>query len=196
MADTRHLSTLEHGAYMLLIMHYWQAGSLPNDEARLSRIAGLTSKEWKYSRNTLYAFFEEGWRHRRVKDELVKAEELSSAGRIGGLASGVARRAKQTIIERPLNGSGNDPPTKGQPLPSHSPSQLPKINLSCENGEAKGWTPPRHGATSTNAKRVYIEKRSTEWEAYAGDYRSVHFRDPEPNKHGGKWFKTLGEGHQ
>ena len=40
LADTSHLSTLEHGAYLLLIMNYWQRGeSLPCGDMQLARIA-------------------------------------------------------------------------------------------------------------------------------------------------------------
>ena len=32
LADASHLSTLQHGAYLLLIMNYWQRGEpLPNE---------------------------------------------------------------------------------------------------------------------------------------------------------------------
>ena len=39
--DTRDLNTLQHGAYLLLIMHYWQHDVLPADDARLAAIAGV-----------------------------------------------------------------------------------------------------------------------------------------------------------
>ena len=65
------------------------------------------------------------------------------------------------------------------------------IGLKNGNGEAKGWTPPRHGATGKG--RIYLHTGTPEWEAYAEDFRSTTLHDPEPNRHGGKWFKLLGE---
>ena len=35
MADTGHLSTAEHGCYLLLIMHYWENGSIPIEDDKL-----------------------------------------------------------------------------------------------------------------------------------------------------------------
>lgn len=189
-SDTAHLSATEHGAYLLLIMHYWQAGSLPVDEQQLMRISCTTPKEWTRIRATIAAFFEDGWKHLRIEFELTQAARLSAAGKAGGEASAKARRTKEpTVIERLRNDLGNDPPTNGQALPSHSPSPSKKdIFLS---GEPKGWTPPKHGAIGKG--RVYIEAATDDWKAYAEDYRAIHQREPVPNSHGGKWFKTLGE---
>lgn len=194
LADTRHLSTEEHGAYLLLILHYWRTGGLPNDDARLARIAGLTPEAWQSSREVMASFFDGEWRHKRVDFELAEAERLSKAGRAGGLASGKAR-ANRTIPEQPLNGSANDLATIGQAPQSPSQSHLQSKSSFSGIGEVKrkGWTPPRHGATSTAKGRVYIETGSPDWQAYAEDYRAVQGHDPVPNRHGGKWFKTLGE---
>lgn len=78
LADTGHLSAAEHGAYMLLIMHYWTNGGLPDDERRLARIARMSEDEWRAARDELASFFQDGWRHARIDAELAKSEEISS----------------------------------------------------------------------------------------------------------------------
>lgn len=75
-ADTDHLTATEHGAYLLLIMKYWRDGGLPDDEGMIRRYAKLTSEQWAESRGILAAFFENGWRHKRIDAELAKAEEI------------------------------------------------------------------------------------------------------------------------
>lgn len=47
MADTAHLSRAEHGAYWLLIMHYWRQGELPADDRELATISKSTLAQWK-----------------------------------------------------------------------------------------------------------------------------------------------------
>lgn len=78
LSNTRHLTTVEHGAYILLILHYWENGELPPDEKRIKRITGLTNPQWCRSRNTLAAFFEHpGWKHGRIEMELQKCKKMS-----------------------------------------------------------------------------------------------------------------------
>lgn len=104
--DTGHLSTAEHGAYMLLLMHYWSTGvALPGDEKRLARITKSTPQQWAESREVLLDFFElrDGrYFHKRVEHELQRAakiyEDRSNAG-----AKGAANRWRK---HSKANGSG------------------------------------------------------------------------------------------
>jgi uncharacterized protein YdaU (DUF1376 family) len=93
--DTRDLNTLQHGAYLLLIMHYWQHNALPSDEARLAAIAGLSVAQWRRIREPVQAKFAEGWKHKRIEAELEKTDrafmQRRLAGRNGGIKSGIAR---------------------------------------------------------------------------------------------------------
>lgn len=59
LADTRHLSTTEHGAYLLLLMVHWRIGEegLPDDERLLARYAGLTLDKWRRLAPTIRQFF-------------------------------------------------------------------------------------------------------------------------------------------
>ena len=82
--DTSHLSDAEHVSYLKLISHYWQHGSLPCDDARLSRIAGRSPAEWKKMRSTLAAFFKDDWKHSRIERELSKRKEDHEARVLGG----------------------------------------------------------------------------------------------------------------
>jgi uncharacterized protein YdaU (DUF1376 family) len=80
-ADTAHLTTAEHGAYLLLIMHYWTCGGLPDDDRKLSRIVGMDDGEWLAAKDTLAAFFQDGWRHKRIDAEIEKMVAVSEKRR-------------------------------------------------------------------------------------------------------------------
>lgn len=180
-ADTAHLGALEHGIYLLLIMHYWQTGSLPDDEVLLARIASASTSEWKRAKPLIEPFFEPGWKHRRIEKELAKAADITSKRRAS---------AEQMHRNRDANAHASAEQKHTQ-SPSHSPSQSEDIKKSIK---AKSEEPPRHGlATQKHGGRVYIQKGTAEWTAYAEDYRLAHGTEPACNSHGGKWFKTIGE---
>lgn len=96
LADTKHLSTEQHGAYLLLLMSMWvHDGSLPRDDAKLSRIVGMSLKRWyRISDDVLGLFITNAdtqtISHKRVSKELrkiaVKSEVRQTAGRKGGSA--------------------------------------------------------------------------------------------------------------
>lgn len=97
LADTGHLSTVEHGAYMLLIMHYWQKGGLPDDDKRLASIARASTEQWADIRGTLAEFFAAGWKHERIDDELEKSAKAYERRAAAGKAGGTAKAQKASI---------------------------------------------------------------------------------------------------
>src|SRR4026207_384077 len=89
--DTLHLDAALTGAYVLLIMHYWQNGGLPTDDKSLMHIARMLPAQWKRARPILAAFFHDGWKHKRIDKELNKTNVRAASGRAGGIASGKVR---------------------------------------------------------------------------------------------------------
>lgn len=94
LGDTTHLTTEQHGAYLLLLMTMWRAGGvLPNDDGKLARIVRLTPARWRTVRPEVIGFFEidnERITQKRLVAEYEKAQEKSvkraDAGRAGGAA--------------------------------------------------------------------------------------------------------------
>lgn len=102
LGDTAHLSTLQHGAYLLLMLHYWRHEGLPDDDEQLARIAGMTANEWRKNRAILRALFKgEGWRHHRIDREIYEAieryERRAKAGRKGGKSKPGASNAQAML---------------------------------------------------------------------------------------------------
>jgi uncharacterized protein YdaU (DUF1376 family) len=59
LADTTHLTTEEHGAYLLLLMASWRQAdcALPNDDRKLARITGLSPRKWAAIKSTIMEFW-------------------------------------------------------------------------------------------------------------------------------------------
>jgi uncharacterized protein YdaU (DUF1376 family) len=95
LGDTGHLTTAQHGAYLLLMMHYWRKGELPDDDRQLSKITKLPLRTWCEYRPTLQDFFHSGWKHKRIDAELERmlrvSEKRAIAGQKGGLGSALSR---------------------------------------------------------------------------------------------------------
>lgn len=88
LGDTGYLTTTQHGACLLLMMHYCRMGELPDDHLQLSKIAKLPLRTW-------CDFFYDGWKHKRIDAELERMMRVSAkrviAGQNGGLGSALAR---------------------------------------------------------------------------------------------------------
>lgn len=94
LGDTGHLSQGQHGAYLLLLMHYWQKELVPLDLEQCYTIAKARNEQGESNvRAVLSEFFSidgEKYKHGRSDKELKKAhesfEKLSKAGKIGAKA--------------------------------------------------------------------------------------------------------------
>lgn len=91
LADTGHLRTVEHGAYLLLLMHYWRNGPLPDDDAKLAAIARLSRKEWATAATAVREFFHlsDGRLHQKRADaerSKIGPEPTSPRGEAGAFA--------------------------------------------------------------------------------------------------------------
>lgn len=98
LADTMHLSTEEHGAYLLLIMHYWRnGGPIKNDKIFLKKITKISEKKLK----NILEFFEEkdGYlHHKRIDNELAKAVENKEKQRKRTEAATLARTQRNDNV--------------------------------------------------------------------------------------------------
>lgn len=107
LADTMHLSTEEHGAYLLLMFNYWQTGrSIP--KSRLSKIARLSNDRWSSVEPSLKEFFNDNgteWVHDRIERDLEMVRSSQRQKSDAGKASARARKVKKSTAEKR---KGND----------------------------------------------------------------------------------------
>ena len=98
LADTRRLTTEQHGAYLLLLMDSWSSGALPDDDAVLARVAGLDTESWTRTRQALAGYFEiaDGkWVHARIEREREHAQAYAQASSSRGKKAATARWSKK-----------------------------------------------------------------------------------------------------
>ena len=98
LADTRRLTTEQHGAYLLLLMDSWSSGALPDDDAVLARVAGLDAESWARARQALAGYFaiaDGKWVHARIEREREHAQAYAQASSSRGKKAATARWGKK-----------------------------------------------------------------------------------------------------
>lgn len=141
MADTRHLSLEEHGAYLMLMMVAWRTDdcALPDDDKRLARMLGIGAAKWAKLKPSIMAFWtlENGqWRQSRLTKERTFVDEK----RATNSSSAKARWDKQV----PENKQGEEcERISERNAPPPSPPQASK-------GEEAKASPPSARAKKTD----------------------------------------------
>jgi uncharacterized protein YdaU (DUF1376 family) len=164
LADAAHLTTQEHGAYLLLIMNYWQRGEpLPDDDVRLARITRLGPREWSRVRGTLSEFFEVAcgtWSHSRIDSELARVLDKSLKSKKAAQASVQRRFGKRSTGVEPTDTDTDT--SSGTKVPSLRPWALPL-----------GVNPQVWADLLTNRKRKRLPNTETAWKAFQEDLARV-----------------------
>jgi uncharacterized protein YdaU (DUF1376 family) len=138
LADTMHLSGAQHGAYLLLLMHYWRNGPLPTDHAELAAIARFDSRSWKAVAAPVLRFFiaKDGQLHQKRMDA-----ELERWAQI----SGKRREAGKAGAEAKWKPNGGKPPDKPHGKQMANATTLPvdkMANAKTENGKCHDFAIP------------------------------------------------------
>jgi uncharacterized protein YdaU (DUF1376 family) len=95
LADTMHLSTFQHGCYLLLIAAYWRRGGpLPDDMEYLSRVCRTSCDKLARYGNPILAMFtrKDGLLiHKRIENEILRSSKRLASARASGKAGGLAK---------------------------------------------------------------------------------------------------------
>jgi uncharacterized protein YdaU (DUF1376 family) len=148
LADTRHLSAEEHGAYLLLLMCAWRTRgcALRDDDRFLARIAGVSPQKWRRLKPVLRDFFEveDGlWRQKKLTDVYRGVETRVAKNRANGAKGGLAK-ARKARGERQQPGGGDTLPAKTKhqkPKPEPKPGAVSEIETPLETEAASGNKP-------------------------------------------------------
>jgi len=108
LADTRHLTTEEHGAYLLLLMCAWRTRgcALKDDDKLLGRIAGVSPTKWRRLRPILVDFFlvtDGVWRQKKLLRVYDTVAKKVARNRINGSKGGRAAAARLIDNDKTLN---------------------------------------------------------------------------------------------
>jgi len=99
LSDTMHLTTIQHGAYFLLILAYWKnRGPLLIED--LGYISKLNDSDWEKYHLSLERFFDINempgfWVHHRIERDLKETLERIEKNTKRGKAGAAARYGKE-----------------------------------------------------------------------------------------------------
>lgn len=123
LADTTHLTTEEHGAYMLLLAAMWRRdGSVPDDDKDNARILGITVGKWRKIKarlqSTIKGFNVSGdtITQEKLQKTWKNTQEKIATNKANGAKGGRPKSNKSNGLGK-ANGSVSDNPNETIPEP-------------------------------------------------------------------------------
>ncbi len=159
LADTRHLTAEEHGAYLLLLMCAWRTRgcALKDDDRFLARSVGVTLPRWRKLRPVMADFFTvEGglWRQKKLTEVYKGVERRVAKNRANGAKGGRAKAARSSS-DRQAVAKAKNLPTKTRiqtPEPVVVPDDLPEARMALADIAAAAGLDPTKMDTSEPLK--------------------------------------------
>lgn len=125
-ADTTHLTTEEHGAYLLLLGAMWRRdGSVPDDDRDNARILGLTVAKWRKVKDRLSPFLilEDGHiSQKNLRKIWENTQEKIEKNRENGSKGGRPKSSQNNDLAK-ANGSVSVNPNESIPEPEPEPEE-------------------------------------------------------------------------
>lgn len=174
LADTGHLSAAENGAYLLLIMHYWRTGGLPDDGEMRRRVSRMTHREWQRSSATVLGFFSIDGKHKRIDEVLSRANHKSSVLRDNALKSHDARRANAQQEHLPNDCISEPEPKKKEKEATASSSTV--VDLKASKALARVEGDQRLLDRITDGWNAWAASHGSPQVRYLTGQRSIHCR--------------------
>ncbi len=162
LGDTGHLNTTQHGAYFLLIIHYWRTGGLPDDDRQLANITKLPLRIWNDVKPIMQDFFFDGWKHKRIDKELAKQDVIATKRAIAG-----RKGADITALARMVAKAGNCQANAHQlPTPQFKqlPQQLPSKRVAVTKKDINTYSSPVAARERQAVENVERPQEATEVE--------------------------------
>lgn len=158
--DTRHLTPLKHGVYLLLLMHCWDSrGPVPLDEQECAGIANCRSADeieaLRYVLEKYFTRMEDGWYNHRIQAEIERAQAISSKRKDAGF-KGYLARAKQLPSKRYASASTTTPTTISTTTPTTTTTNT---NTPRRKRNPQTPIPKDFGTNFSPAMQAWLTKR-------------------------------------
>jgi len=138
--DTQELDGPEHGAYFLLLMHYWQKkGVIGDNVERLSKVARSSVEITAFILDNFFVLKGNNYINKRADQEIAKADTRSETARINVMK----RWKKDTPVLPRYNGRNTDDDTESirngysssssSSSSSNSPSKVNRAEVTSRN---------------------------------------------------------------
>lgn len=144
LGDTTHLSTFEHGAYLLLLIVSWRSPGccIADDDSLLARYTRMKVDKWRKIRPIIEPFFSisDGfWHQARLQNEFRLLQSRKQQQIEAGKASAVAKSLKRgkrgsTPVGAPLQRNVN-----GKATPTPTPTSVDKSTASERDSDQIFW---------------------------------------------------------
>lgn len=157
--DTRRLTLEQHGAYLLLIMHYWTEGSIPENDEETARILGCSIKRLPSIWQAIAPYFDENRRHSRIDKELEKNRTISEKRALAGFKGGSSSKGRNNN-DRFLNGGKTEAIAKQAGGISHKYITSSETIAAREGASRKGF-PSREGLPSIDDLKSLYPRKET-----------------------------------